>query len=750
MADPSRGPSVSLFTEVRIGRTPAGRWAATDSATGPMAWDRYLAQGPLRLVCRADPRTGTAAVELPTGVEVVPLPYYRGLGGLVRTGIPLIKAVRGAVRSSEAVIVRLPGIVGSLAGAYCRLVGRRYAVEVVGDPAEALAAGVAGSVGRILARGAGAQMRWVVRGGSSARFVTDAALQHRYPAAPGAPSVPVSNVRLGPGSFVGAARTWSSGPMRLITVGSQEATYKGHDVLLRAVRLLCDEGEDVRLTIVGGGRLHDRYVALARDLGIEARVEFTGVVADRERLLDLLDRATVFVLPSYTEGLPRALIEAMARALPAVGSDISGIRELLDPALLVPAGDAARLAAKLSELGSDPGRWKEQSRRNLRRAHDYASTVLDQRFAAWLAGVRTANASRPTTVLHVLGTLNRGGAETLALDLCRRIPAAEVRQVFVTIGTEEGSLARDFRTAGAQVLRCPLRPAASFPSRLLRTLRTNRPDVVVSHVGLSSGLILAVAAGARVPRRMARVHSTGDGRPDTVARRVQRAASRALLRWSATHVLAVSPAALTFAAGGRRDDRYHVLGNGVDVERFHPRPRGSGFAAGAPVCIHVGRAAPEKNRAFLVPVHAHLRRLYPEARLLLVGTGGVADLQHEPLPPGIEHLGERADVDALLRAADVLLLPSFREGLPGVILEALASGVPVLASDLPSLRELAGQLAGITLLPLEAGPASWAERACELARSSSIERQAMAELLRTSDFTLDASATRWGAVWTQP
>lgn len=360
-------------------------------------------------------------------------------------------------------------------------------------------------------------------------------------------------------------------------------------------------------------------------------------------------------------------------------------------------------------------------------------------------------ATAPTVVVHVLGALNRGGAETVALDLCRKIPTEQVRQVFVLIGGQEGRLAPQFRAAGADVLQCPLSPVATFVPRLRSTFRRVRPDVVVSHVSLVSGLVLAVAASASVPGRVARMHSAGDGHGDNLRRRVQRGVLRAMLRRSATAVLAVSPAVLDFAIPADRDARHEVLGNGVDIERFRPDPERVDGPVHHPVLLHVGRAAPEKNRAFLLPVLTHLKEVAPQARLVLVGPGGDTDLptpgQGSLRDPGVELIGERDDVEVVLAEADVLMLPSVWEGLPGVILEALASGIPVLATDLPTLRELSDHVVGISLLPLEAGPEAWAQRAFELAQLPSQARREMATSVRESPFTLDASAERWCSLW---
>jgi glycosyltransferase involved in cell wall biosynthesis len=311
----------------------------------------------------------------------------RGLASaLPRLGVAIVREV---VRA-EIVVLRLPGMIGFLAAYACRILGRRYAVEVVGDPVAVLASGSLGRTGRLLAPFAGWQMRRVVSGASAALYVTQSTLQRRYPTARRVPVTGVSTVRIDETAFVDKGRRWRPGPPRIVTVGSQEVRYKGHDVLLHAIQRLHSAGAPVTAVIVGDGRLHGDLVDLAVNLGIRECVTFTGAIHDRAELMAQLDQATLFVLPSRTEGLPRALIEAMARALPAVASDVGGISELLEAEFLVPVEDPAALADRISALGSDPARWEAQSKRNLEVSRAYHAAALDARFDHWLSGIPVA------------------------------------------------------------------------------------------------------------------------------------------------------------------------------------------------------------------------------------------------------------------------------------------------------------------------------------------------------------------------
>lgn len=361
-------------------------------------------------------------------------------------------------------------------------------------------------------------------------------------------------------------------------------------------------------------------------------------------------------------------------------------------------------------------------------------------------------------MVHVLGSLDVGGAELRLLDLCRELREEDAEQVFVLLAGRRGAIADRFEALGATVQRCDLHPIPTFPRRLYATFCRLRPDAVVAHVALVSGLVLTVARAARVRTRIAWFRSDGDGREETAARRAVRAVLRLLLRTSATSVVAVSPAALRF--GIARPERWRrgiaeVIPNGVDTARFAPVERAAarqalGIAADALVLLHLGRAAPEKNRAFLIEVLAEMRAGGAAPILLLAGPGGTDDVTI-PHPgaatdAGVVFLGARDDVPTLLGAADALLLPSVREGMPGALLEALACGVPVVSNDLPGPREIARVLPGVELVDLALGPGVWAS-AVKRAIADHPPPEALHQAVAGSPYALASAARVWRAMW---
>ena len=157
------------------------------------------------------------------------------------------------------------------------------------------------------------------------------------------------------------------------------AVVQAPDVLIDAVGECANHGLDLRLTVVGDGKHRAELESRVARLGLGNRVCFRGRLPAGEAICDELDRADLFALPSRTEGLPRAMIEAMARGLPCIGSTVGGIPELLPPEDLVPPNDSSALARKIAEVVADRRRMARMSARNLEAVRDYREETLRNR-----------------------------------------------------------------------------------------------------------------------------------------------------------------------------------------------------------------------------------------------------------------------------------------------------------------------------------------------------------------------------------
>jgi glycosyltransferase involved in cell wall biosynthesis len=144
-------------------------------------------------------------------------------------------------------------------------------------------------------------------------------------------------------------------PLRLLNVG-RLVEIKGQDVLLNALARVRDRGVPFSLDIVGGGPLHDSLLALSQALGLGEQVRLHGAKVEAF-VREQLEAADVFVLPSRSEGLPVACIEALAVGTPTIATRIFGIPELIDhgsSGILVAANDAEALADAICRAWADP------------------------------------------------------------------------------------------------------------------------------------------------------------------------------------------------------------------------------------------------------------------------------------------------------------------------------------------------------------------------------------------------------------
>ena len=181
---------------------------------------------------------------------------------------------------------------------------------------------------------------------------------------------------------------------------------KRHDLLIHATRRLRDQGVDVEVWLAGrGGQLEDEMKQLARRLGLDQNIRFQGFTP-RATVLEWLESGQIdaVVLPSDGEGISVSLIEALAHCVPAVGTDVGGVGELLGDGCgeLVPVGDADALAAGIARVLSTPElRERIAGAGRARIEHEFAVASVVRRLRE-LIRVRRRRHRRPVGRAHHL------------------------------------------------------------------------------------------------------------------------------------------------------------------------------------------------------------------------------------------------------------------------------------------------------------------------------------------------------------
>jgi glycosyltransferase involved in cell wall biosynthesis len=155
--------------------------------------------------------------------------------------------------------------------------------------------------------------------------------------------------------------------------------YKAPDVVIDATAACVRDGLDLELVLLGDGKHRAELEARASGHGLGDRVRFRGSVPMGAPVRAELDRADLFVLPSRADTVPKAMLEAMARALPCIGSTVGGFAELVPAEDLVSPNDAGALAATIRAVVTDPARMAAMSARNLATAREYHEDILQAR-----------------------------------------------------------------------------------------------------------------------------------------------------------------------------------------------------------------------------------------------------------------------------------------------------------------------------------------------------------------------------------
>lgn len=282
----------------------------------------------------------------------------------------------------DAVISRLPSEYGLLAVAIAKKIGKPYIIEVVGCPWDAL--WNYGSLKpKVYAPFLTMRMKRAVAEAGCVSYVSQDFLQNRYPAKDNAIVAAISNVEISESSdsilVKRIGRIKQNKPKVIFgLIGSLKTRYKGVHTAINALSLLSSHLFDFELHVLGSGEI-EPYKKMAEKLGIAEKIFFDGTLPSGIAVSNWLDKIDVYLQPSFQEGVPRALIEAMSRGCPSLASSAGGIPELLDEGCTFKPGDV-KLLANLLKLKSCDISWREvQAIRNFKISKKYSKNILDNR-----------------------------------------------------------------------------------------------------------------------------------------------------------------------------------------------------------------------------------------------------------------------------------------------------------------------------------------------------------------------------------
>lgn len=328
-------------------------------------------------------------------------------------------------------------------------------------------------------------------------------------------------------------------------------------------------------------------------------------------------------------------------------------------------------------------------------------------------------------VLQVGMTRNLGGIETYLIEQFRHLDKSKIDYDFVNITGEYSICYEDeILASGSKIFKVvsrhknPLLHYWQWFNILLQhkgiydviVLNTNSLEYVFP-------LVLGKVFG--IPVRVIHSHNSGFENKQGLARRLLVGMNKKLLAWSANLRFACSQFAGQWMF---KDNPFHVIYNAIDIHKYdadlavRDEMRQALNLDTALTLLHVGRFSYQKNHSFLLDIFKEVHSIQPDSVLLLVGdtteeSEFLTEVKRKIKAYGLEHvvrlLGRRDDVNKIMQAADVLVMPSFFEGLTVVGIEAQACDLPLLLSDTVT-KEL-GLLLSTQFISLDAGAKAWAE-----------------------------------------
>lgn len=293
-------------------------------------------------------------------------------------------------------------------------------------------------------------------------------------------------------------------------------------------------------------------------------------------------------------------------------------------------------------------------------------------------------------ILQVLGRLDRGGAETMVMNLYRHMDREQLQFDFVIHTEDECDYTQEVEKLGGRIYSVkPFCASTALEYRKQwRLFFREHPEyrMIHGHMRSTASLYLAEAQRAGLVT-IVHSHNTSSGSGISA---VVKDVLQYPLRYQADYLFACGRRAGEWLYGKKActGPRFRLLPNGIETDRFRfqselraKKRHELGIGDEELVFLHIGRMEEQKNHRFLLQIMKEIERMERKSRLLLCGCGPLEGELRAQAAADVCFLGVRDDIPALMMASDAMIFPSLFEGLPVTLVEAQAAGLPVLMSD---------------------------------------------------------------------
>lgn len=311
-------------------------------------------------------------------VQVIPIRNYRNIPDSIFKYNSIKKELKNVIDSVDKVIIRMPSVLGIIASKICQKEKKNYLIEMVACPWDGYI-NHTNSIGKIIAPIMYLETKICVKKAPNVLYVTDEFLQRRYPTK--GRQCDCSDVILNKqtdddlNSRISKINETNIKELKLCTVANVGMKYKGHEYVFKAISDMKKYGINYKYYLIGNGD-NTRLKTIAKKLNIEENIVFVGSLS-HDKVFEEIKKMDLYIQPSLQEGLPRALIEGMSVGIPAIGSKVGGIPELLDNSMIFKRKKVKELKKILSTLSVD--QLKKCAVYNFNKSSQFTSEILNKK-----------------------------------------------------------------------------------------------------------------------------------------------------------------------------------------------------------------------------------------------------------------------------------------------------------------------------------------------------------------------------------
>ena len=315
------------------------------------------------------------------GIEVFEVPFPHGKIDYLKKYFSIGQKTKIALKDCDACILRIPDQLGFQVFHAAKKAKLPIGVEVTSNSWEFFEKGFyTNSLRPFLRIIWDKEQKNACKKADATCYVTKRAIQRRYPPTDKQDSFTIDCSDVDTGMCIAKQRHFGTHPLKSIKClhvsGSISGKAKGHKELIEAASALKRKGIILDIELAGGGNLDKdiEKIVQANDLNVRS----LGSLAPQE-VANAMRENDLFVFPSYREGMPRVVIEAMANGMACIATNLEGITELLDKEVLVPIKDSGALANKIESFMQNPELLTIQSKKNIEVARNYSPAALEEK-----------------------------------------------------------------------------------------------------------------------------------------------------------------------------------------------------------------------------------------------------------------------------------------------------------------------------------------------------------------------------------